>query len=140
MLLPLKPLYWFGCSLTPFALEPRKTKPQIKNCGTELAGNSGSFSYLWKPTEFALCIWRITTDVDGGVHLFFSRLSVKSNSSWIRVLDGSTCEAEPVVFKLGIEATKPFEVVTRSHTAMVVAYFSEASLSDQMECHFASNS
>ncbi|CAH8550221.1 unnamed protein product [Dicrocoelium dendriticum] len=73
-----------------------KADYSAENCGKELNGTAGNFSYVGKRGSDVLCVWRITVPHGGQVHLSFKRLVLNSFSSWLRVLDGSTCGAKVI--------------------------------------------
>ncbi|CAH8515092.1 unnamed protein product [Dicrocoelium dendriticum] len=70
------------------ASTPRTAQGQ---CGGELRGPNGNFSFRIISTSTVVCVWRITVTPGRKVQLILKSLIMPTFSARLRVLDGSTC-------------------------------------------------
>lgn len=79
-------------SSNPTTLPPNPGYFQIyDNCGKELNGITGIMSYVGSELH-VLCIWRVTVPPGRRVQLRFSTVAIQSQFTWLRVIDGGTCD------------------------------------------------
>ncbi|CAH8622714.1 unnamed protein product [Dicrocoelium dendriticum] len=70
-----------------------------------------------------LCVWRITVTPGRKAHLEIHTLTIRSPSSWIRVLDGNTCGGMELA-KFGEKDPIPHSGINSTKNVMTIVYSS----------------
>ncbi|CAH8596547.1 unnamed protein product [Dicrocoelium dendriticum] len=109
------------------------------NCGAEIIGNNGIISRKGGSKGSTLCIWRITVDVGRKIKIRLREWSYLLSGSWIRILDGSTCGANELLYiTSNYEELPKEEFISTSNTLMVVFAHSVAEPEDLFEASYKS--
>ncbi|CAI2737583.1 unnamed protein product, partial [Dicrocoelium dendriticum] len=109
--------YWSIIRLSTDAATPQTVQG---DCGGELRGPNGNFSFRKNSTNMVICVWRITVTPGRKVQLIFNSLIMPAFNPLLRVLDGSTCGGT-MLSELSRTSSIPQNgIVSKSNTMTVV--------------------
>ncbi|CAH8515138.1 unnamed protein product, partial [Dicrocoelium dendriticum] len=91
------------------------------DCGGELRGPNGKFSFRKNSSSLVVCVWRITVTPRRKVKLIFNSLTLAAFNPLLRVLDGSTCGGL-MLSELSRTSSIPQSGIVSNSNTMTVVY------------------
>ncbi|CAH8504912.1 unnamed protein product [Dicrocoelium dendriticum] len=106
------------------------------NCGEELNGTRGDFSFKANRNANHLCIWRLRVQNGNRIRLRVRAFLWSSRGSWLVILDGGNCDAKVLAFIDPWDPPYMYGAISTSNAVVVVFSSAFGSSPDSIQASY----